>query len=291
MEEPFHAPDLLTDHVIRHRLAREGVKVSLSGIGGDELFAGYGYYRFLRVMDLRRQGLRWHAAWELLRSSETTPLRVISQSLLNKLFMLFGHRHEAVSSGFMSQAIAGYSQCELQPLPESCDERLLADLSHTLLHYWLRAGDKSSMAVPIEVRYPFLDHRLIEFACRLPVDFLIRHGWLKWLLRKAMVGKLPHDVIWRRQKMGFPFPISEWLKAAVSDLKLIFDEMDNPYLSRSFWTSRLSDVVHNHPWFVWRALSFELWHRSFIRQMPMLPSALAEQIEASRQRMEPMLTS
>lgn len=273
MEEPFHAPDLLPDHVIRRILASRGIRVSLSGIGGDELFAGYEYHRRLRALDLKRAGKLSEGIKELIFASDTSPLPAISKMIQGKLLSKI-KKSENGQANFMLQALGLAKQPKLRELPESLEARLRSDLAWSLLPYWLRAGDKSSMAIPIEVRYPFLDHRLIEFAARLPVTYLLRDGWSKWLLRKAMADVLPDSVVWRRKKMGFPFPIVHWLKSAISELKLIFSTMDNPYLSREFWAQSLEIAIATDPWFVWRVLSFELWHRRFFRGMSALPESI-----------------
>jgi len=80
-----------------------------------------------------------------------------------------------------------------------------------LLNYWLRIDSQNSMSVPLELRTPYLDYRVVEFAFSLPVELLIRDGWMKWLLRKAMEDVLPSEVVWRRKKGGFPFPLGPWL--------------------------------------------------------------------------------
>jgi asparagine synthase (glutamine-hydrolysing) len=281
MEEPFHAPDLLPDHLIRRLLAARGIKVSLSGIGGDELFAGYEHYRRLRALDLKRNGNVWGAVSELVFASDASPMQGVGRLLQGKWYAMRKRWGRAGQDDVWSQAFTVSSPPKLRELPQTCEGRLRADIEWSLLPYWLRAGDKSSMAIPIEVRYPFLDHRLIEFAARLPVSYLIRDGWLKWLLRKAMEDLLPTEVVWRRKKMGFPFPIVEWLRSATPGLQAIFAQMDNPYLSRPFWTTQLAEAIQHDPWLVWRVLSFELWHRHFIRDLPVLPERLMEKAIAT----------
>ncbi|HEY6333077.1 MAG TPA: asparagine synthase (glutamine-hydrolyzing) [Blastocatellia bacterium] len=271
MEEPFHAPDLVSDHVVRRILASQGIKVSLSGIGGDELFAGYEYYRGLYAGDLKRSG-HWVAGLrELLSASEKSPISAAKQLTVGRLRAL---RTPPDFDGFAAEAIAPASRQLVRDLPQTIEARLQADVEWVLLPYWLRAGDKSSMAIPIEVRYPFLDHRLIEFAAALPLSYLIRDGWLKWILRKAMENVLPQSVVWRRKKMGFPAPIVELLTDSLPQLRLIFRAADNPYLRHTFWNEKLDLAVRMAPWLVWRALSFELWHRHFIRGLPVLPENL-----------------
>jgi asparagine synthase (glutamine-hydrolysing) len=274
MEEPFHAPDLLPDHVIRRMLASRGFRVGLSGIGGDELFAGYEYYRRLHALDLMAKGRYAAAIRDLLVVSEMGPFSAGKRIALRKWRSIRKRGHAPSANGLLGQALRNVDPKHAVELPQSLDARLRSDVEWSLLPYWLRAGDKSSMAVPIEIRYPFLDHRLVEFAARLPAGVLLRDGWLKWILRKAMEGDLPAEVVWRREKMGFPFPAAEWLAAARDDLAAVFGVMDNPFLDSGFWRTRLHEAIRHNPALVWRALSFELWHRRFVRGAPVLPDAL-----------------
>jgi asparagine synthase (glutamine-hydrolysing) len=283
MEEPFHAPDLLTDHVVRRMLASRGFRVSISGIGGDELFAGYDSYRRLHALDQIRDRRYWSAVKDVVLVSDRHPVSAVTRVVVRKWQGLLGRGQTPAANGLLASALATSPRPKLAELPQTLVERLRADVEWSLLPYWLRAGDKSSMAVPIEVRYPFLDHRLLELAARLPTSCLIRDGWLKWILRKAMDGVLPDQVVWRRAKMGFPFPIAEWLRSATPELALIFRAMDNPYLASRFWTTRLPEAIRRDPGLVWRALSFELWHRHFVRGESVLPTALERRV-ADRER-------
>jgi asparagine synthase (glutamine-hydrolysing) len=278
MEEPFHAPDLVSDHVVRRMLAARGVRVSLSGIGGDEIFAGYDYYRRFHALDLKRSGNVWSALKVLVFASDTSPARRIVQLARHKT-LRFCQRWQIVTDrtkDLRAEAFVPERKSTLRLLPESCAERLVADVRWALLPYWLRAGDKSSMTIPIEIRYPFLDYRLIEFGMGLPISLLIRGGWTKWVLREAMKDMLPREVIWRKVKMGFPFPIVEWLTDGIPRLEAIFSEMDNPYLSTPFWSARVLEAIKFDPWLVWRAFTFELWHRYYLRGLEALPECVAD---------------
>ena len=79
----------------------------------------------------------------------------------------------------------------------------------------LRFADRNSMAHGVEVRLPFLHHELVTFLFSLPANFKIHKGWTKWLLRKAMVKKLPSEIVWRKDKVGYEPPQKEWMKNAV----------------------------------------------------------------------------
>ena len=76
----------------------------------------------------------------------------------------------------------------------------------------LRYADRSSMAHGREVRLPFLDHQLVEFIFSLPSHFKIHNGWTKWLLRKTMDKKLPDEIVWRKDKVGYEPPQQQWMQ-------------------------------------------------------------------------------
>ena len=76
----------------------------------------------------------------------------------------------------------------------------------------LRFADRNSMAHAVEVRLPFLDHRLVEFAFSLPSNFKIHEGWTKWIVRKSVEDQLPGEIVWRKDKVGFEPPQKKWME-------------------------------------------------------------------------------
>jgi asparagine synthase (glutamine-hydrolysing) len=75
----------------------------------------------------------------------------------------------------------------------------------------LRLADRNSMAHGRELRLPFLDHQLVEFLFSLPSHYKIRNGWTKWLLRQDMKDRLPQEIVWRKNKIGFEPPQKQWM--------------------------------------------------------------------------------
>ena len=80
------------------------------------------------------------------------------------------------------------------------------------LEEMLRFADRNSMAHGVELRLPFLNHQLVEFVFSLPVNYKIQKGWTKWLLRKAMVKRLPNEIVWRKDKIGYEPPQKSWME-------------------------------------------------------------------------------
>ncbi|MEJ7934816.1 XrtA/PEP-CTERM system amidotransferase [Sphingobium sp. AN558] len=239
-DEPFaDASALPTFRVCE--LAREQVTVALSGDGADEAFAGYRRHRF------QMQGERFRAlvpasirqplfgtlgkyypkadwAPRALRAKSTflelageggeayaASVGITPFALRQRLFTtdmragLQGHRAEDRYVKTMANA----------PARDALDRAQYADIRHWLPGDILTKTDRMSMAVSLEAREPLLDHRLVEFAARLPVNQRIRGNSGKYLLKKAMEPYLPQDILYR-QKMGFVTPISAWFRGALA---------------------------------------------------------------------------
>jgi asparagine synthase (glutamine-hydrolysing) len=136
---------------------------------------------------------------------------------------------------------------------KSLSDRILIDLVSHKVPYWMRSGDKTHMGIPVEGRVPFLDYRVVEFALSLPTSYLIRDGWHKWILRKAFEDTLPTDVLWRKRKMGFPFPYEEFWKTSKTIVESIL------HLSSEESRSRMTQMD-------WPHLSYVLWAEVFLKQ-------------------------
>lgn len=239
-DEPFaDASALPTFRVCE--LAREKVTVALSGDGADEAFAGYRRHRFQmqgeRVRALIppsvRQPLfgalgRWYpkADWapRALRAKSTflelageggeayaASVGITPHALRQRLFSqemrsrLGGHRAEDRYVRAMAEA----------PARDALDRAQYADIRIWLPGDILTKTDRMSMAVSLEAREPLLDHRLVEFAARLPVAQRIRGNSGKYIMKKAMEPYLPQDILYR-PKMGFVTPISSWFRGALA---------------------------------------------------------------------------
>jgi asparagine synthase (glutamine-hydrolysing) len=136
----------------------------------------------------------------------------------------------------------------------TAEKMLHSELTNTKIPYWLASGDKGYMGLPLEVRAPFLDYRLVEYASTLPASYLIKDGWHKWILRKAVEKILPADVVWRKKKMGFPFPFETFFKNNHEIFQKIVERRDNPYIAHL----PNDQIIGN-----WRMISFILWYEYF----------------------------
>ncbi len=223
------------------QLARETVTVALSGDGADEAFAGYRRHKFQaaeeRLRNIVPEAMRARvfgglgrlypkADWapQFLRAKSTflalatdgseayaRSVGVIPPELRAQFYTaafrrdLQGHRGEDRYVRAMKNA----------PARDALDRAQYADLKIWLPGDILTKVDRTSMSVGLEAREPLLDHRLVEFAATLPINMRLRHGQGKWLMKKAMTGHLPDNILYR-QKMGFVTPISAWFRGPLA---------------------------------------------------------------------------
>jgi len=239
-DEPFaDASALPTWRVCQ--LARETVTVALSGDGADEALAGYRRHRFHRHEDrLRRlvpQGLRGpvfgtlgalypKADWAPRPLRAKTTLLALSESADAAYARALAITTEQQRAALYTPdylRLRGDYRAE-QPLLEcmaaaparsALDRAQYADLTFWLPGDILTKVDRTSMAVSLEAREPLLDHRLIEFAARLPEGLRVRGQQGKWLMKHAMRRYLPDEILFR-PKQGFVLPIAQWLRGPLA---------------------------------------------------------------------------
>jgi asparagine synthase (glutamine-hydrolysing) len=276
-EEPYHSPNLQTNQVIWSQMRAMGTKVSLNGAGGDENFAGYSrYYLPFQVENLLRGRFSTYMSNALRYSQGRTNIRGLYQPIMS-LARSAAHRlsSAALENGAGIPYYLGPRYRTSSHASLTLSETLLSDMTNTLMPYWLRSGDRGYMGIPLEVRAPFLDYRVIELAFRLPVTYLFREGWHKWILRKAVEDILPTDVVWRRQKMGFPFPFDRFYAENQKIVDFILANAENPLLDLSQRDRFRAD---------WKTLSFILWYELFFNEN----TTLFHRIEELARQMHPI---
>ncbi len=209
---------------------------------------------------------KWRRGFKWIITSCANFSELSSRELVSKAMQQFLPRWNGAPSLSRSVLANGLvNLAALAPNGHSTEAQLYLNMTQFKMPYWLRSNDKNSLAIPVEVRAPLLDYRLVEFAFQLPVGFLIRDGWLKWILRQAMDDLLPPAITWRRQKMGYPFPLQEWLQRSTGIITTLLAESENPYLNRPLVRENLGNWITNQPELLWRILSLELWHKRFVR--------------------------
>jgi asparagine synthase (glutamine-hydrolysing) len=234
-DEPF-ADESQIPTLLVSRLARQHVTVALTGDGGDECFGGYARHfsaaRLAFMLGLPLAPRRAAAAllmsgsktWErLLRA---VPLRAgVRRGLSSpKLAQVLGAMDERElyqrltslgSATALAHPEAG-GAAAVPPLPDLTARLMYRDMAGYLPGDILVKLDRASMAVSLEARCPLLDHRVVEFAWRLPTTVKVRNGKGKWLLRRVLRRYIP-EALFERPKHGFDVPVGTWLKGPLRD--------------------------------------------------------------------------
>jgi asparagine synthase (glutamine-hydrolysing) len=295
-DEPFADSSTIPNFMIC-QAARQWVTVALSGIGGDELFAGYERYRgalaadsYQRLPKLLRNGIeaaiRSLPQWEfgglwldrlrrfvdgaalplperyqryLSAFTEPDKSRFFSQDFLNQL--------QIEGRGTVELAMHKVEQCR-DPL----EWMLLTDMETYLPDDELRKADRLSMWHSLEVRVPFLDHKLVEFVATIPSQLKLK-GWeKKHILIKSLEGILPRSTL-RRRKQGFSIPLSQWLRGPLRELMrttLSETALRDIGLFEPSAVLRLVDEherqVRNHETRLWSLVTFSMWHRLYMHE-------------------------
>jgi len=252
--EPFHAPNLLTNHRVRQRIRADGYKVVIAGSGGDEALAGYAHEVAVPFLaSLLRGGHGFAFAREL---AAATPAR--RMALARRL--VFGARSPAPVHPALAARVPGEGRLRARP-PTTFDALMRANEGPWKLNQWLRSGNNVHYGIPIEARAPFLDHRVVELCFRLPATHLIRRGWTKYLLRRAMEPLLPLPVVWRRHKSGYPFEWRTWLAASKPWILANAAGVEAPGIAAGGLASGYDALAAADPRGLWRLASVLLWQR------------------------------
>lgn len=180
------------------KVSETNVKVTLDGQGADEQIAGYLYYYFIYFSSLPLSKLI-----EEYKQCSSTPgvmKHIVAGIVANILSKVIGR----VKTKKLIEKMNLITNFDFN-LNEVLIKDMHTDLI-TLIHY----SDRVSMAHSIESRMPFMDYRLVEFLASVPACYKLRAGWTKYLARTAFDKKLPDEIVWRKDKMGWPIPESYW---------------------------------------------------------------------------------
>lgn len=293
-DEPFGDVSALPMYFLC-QMAAQSVKVALSGDGGDELFAGYDRYhvalrqqRRARIPTVLRQACGWVGTQlqdgatgkrflqnmalsgpdqyreAVTYTPETLAYRLLAPDIVETLRVssggdqLFHHFAMVANQPWLAQLQYVDGQCYLP-----------ADI--------MTKVDRMSMAHSIEAREPLLDHKLVEFAMRLPMEFRIRNGSGKYLLKRVAERYLPKAIIYRK-KQGFGVPLAYWFKGDLRDYvrSVLFDHQAKQRGLFNFngledlvarYESGRSEYAHT----IWLLLILEVWCRLYLTRSNVQP--------------------
>lgn len=271
-------------------LMKKHIKVALSGDGADELFGSYLPHRLaFPIENYLALSASKQRDFALLSGPEKETLRpfndpdqfdFLSQvanpnvaAWRNRLNVFTNDEKRLLLTGpFGSMTFSDPYECLRSSLTaaDALNLSLEIDQKELLPNQILPFVDRLSMAHSIEVRVPFLDYRLVEFAASLPGDFKIRAGINKYILKRAVSGLIPEEVV-QRPKEGFVLPVYQWMRTLLKPY--ILDTLSKDRISRSglFSTSYVENLVKDfyngkrHEAKVWNLVCFQIWWEGFVR--------------------------
>jgi asparagine synthase (glutamine-hydrolysing) len=296
-DEPFAGgASQIPTHIVS-ALTRKRVTVALSGDGGDELFSGYDRYQWtenvwrpsakmpLAIRHLASSSIRVVPPGAFNNIARRVPYlrhvprvgqrahrlaQILSEPSIDSLYYHAISHHqnpEALVKGSREVRTACWGQDLTVLLPDPMDRMRYLDMCTYLPDDILTKVDRASMAVALEVRVPFLDHRLVEWVWRLPSFQNARAQRPKHLLRRVLARYVPDRLV-ERPKMGFAVPLADWLRGPLrnwaedlmNEADLSAGDIFNVDAIRALWEEFLSGDNERYP-LIWNILMFQAWHR------------------------------
>ncbi len=287
MDEPVVESPAISLYFVA-KLLKQHVTVALSGEGSDELFGGYDIYRYMQWIE------HFRMIPESLRSKIVLPFfGKFGNQKINKYLRLsnvpLNQRYLGVSLHDVSYKDRLYSSrfCDLLSKSDftlnsnlnffakvsdkdALTQMLYSDMKAWLVDDLLIKADKMTMANSVELRVPFLDYRVVEYAATIPSKQKIHNGQVKWILKQALANHLP-DAILRRKKVGFPTPLrlmfQRDLSEYLSDLLLSPRCLQRGYFRPAAVKNLLKEHAagtNDHHQILWQLVILEEWHKQFI---------------------------
>src|SRR5688572_14831309 len=295
LDEPFSDGSLIPTYLLS-RFVRKHVTVALGGDGGDELFAGYPMYyahkvaaRYAMIPQFIRSGMIEPAVRALPVSTKNLSFDYKAKRFIraSKADPVARHHSWFGSFAFDKQAMlftpdvldqtsddiyAGARELVASSDASNAIEKMqFVDMYFYLAEDILTKVDRASMAVSLETRAPFLDPRVAQFAASIPINYKLRGNKGKYILKKAVEGLLPDNIL-HRPKKGFGIPTAQWLKGRLNELmhemlsekRLKEQGLFDPGFVRNIIRHHESGM-HSYHKEIWTLLVFQLWWDSFMQ--------------------------
>lgn len=295
LDEPLADVSIFPTYLIS-REATSKVKVVLSGDGGDELFAGYDWYRASRADAVAYQHIPRMIKNAIKGIADIVPATSKKKGTINEFkrfvegaslpselhhlrWQYFITENERIA--LLSEPMRETGSCDIPPnpvneyyarnsAPNSLAREQYVDLKMYLPDDILTKVDRMSMACSLEARVPFLDYTLVEFAATIPSYLKLRGTLTKYILKKAMGRLLPRDILYRK-KQGFSIPMKNWLRDELQDFML--DTLSSKRICEmGFFNPDYIEKItrqhlegrRNNAHQIWSLMLFNLWHARYI---------------------------
>ncbi len=293
LDEPISDGSLLPTFLLS-KFVRKHVTVALGGDGGDEIFAGYPMYYahkmakvYGAIPSFVRSGMIEPVVNSLPVSTKNLSFdykakRFVAASkydVVTRHHSWFGSFSPDGQMDLLTESVKDLTRYDIyqdaKDLLKICDaqdqieQMQFLDMNFYLAEDILTKVDRASMAVSLEVRAPFLDHRVAEFAASLPLDYKLNGSNGKYILKKAVEKLLPKSII-KRPKKGFGIPIADWLKGKLNPLAHDLLSRDRLIKQDLFDYEYVEKLLHEHETGIasnhkqlWTLLVFQLWYDNF----------------------------
>lgn len=284
MEEPVPNPTQIATFLLAKE-AKKQVAVVLGGDGGDEIFGGYPRYYYSQLIDrfqllpsFFRKNILPYSLLELIFKKKDLREKLNTPSGVSRYLLHMGQKAEILSR-VLNKNFEGELTKDF--LKKHYPEDKFKDLSKYLMYLdistWLPdesliRSDKMTMAFGLEERVPILDHRLIEFAFRIPTKYKVRGKKNnKWIFQEAMKEYLPSHVL-GQEKRGWFSPAAKWLRMGLKDFAYeVLSPNYCPETQQYFNFPQIKEILNDHISgkkynldIIWSLLTFQIWYKSFL---------------------------
>lgn len=293
MDEPAAGPGLFPQYFVS-KMASQNVKVVLGGQGGDEIFGGYARYLVAYLEQCIKSAIfeqQEEGRFVVTLGTIIPNLSLLKQYVpllkkfwsggvfepMDKRYFQLINRMRGNEGVFAREFLNEYDETKTfetfaamfnQPETKSYFNRMTCFDMRTLLHALLQVEDRMSMAVSLESRVPLLDHRIVELVASMPPTLKFADGKTKHVFRQVVKDRVPPEIFNRKDKMGFPVPLSEWFKSGVAREfvldTLLSDRAKKRGVLNHAEIAKYLDQEKPFDRGLWGALCLELWFNNFI---------------------------
>lgn len=262
----------LTSLMLARKISKDGFKVIVNGQCGDETMLGYErYYSYILKDIVKTSGIKEALKqFKLAKQNSRLSYGQLIATFFYFNFPVIRYKRQRIrAQKYCSQRLlSNLDKVKLLNLITCNDLNSLtyAELSKTQLPHIVRFDDRTYMAASVESRIPFMDYLYVEQSCKIPANLKVHNGWTKYLIRKAFEDKLPEEVIWRKNKMGFQGQPAKWLNL-LSD-SFINDLLQHPRSKNIFNIRKIKEISKKHR----SSPEFEafLWVEIFLRKFDVI---------------------
>jgi asparagine synthase (glutamine-hydrolysing) len=263
-EEPFGSPSVFMQYLVFEKAKEIGCTVMLDGQGGDETLLGYERYYPAYLLSLK--GVDRFT--NFVNSSKNSGITKRNLFLYYLYFTLPSVRMRKLKTRFSFVRDEYFDMFNSGNIKESSESYLdlirlqKLELMSLQLPHLLKYEDRNSMFHSVEARLPFIDYNVVETALSIQNSYKIKDGWTKYILRRSMVGKLPDQITWRNNKLGFNAPEKTWLDPIKNEIydSLTQSEIIMKISNKSQLSKMFTNLDHRT---IWRLFNIAKWEKLF----------------------------